>query len=226
MQKKRFAASYSGGKDSVLAIYRAIRQGMEPACLIITYNTGLGRSWFHGIPEALLETVSDSMGIPIHLIRTAGPDYREKFVEELKRQKADGVDCCIFGDIDIDGHLQWCTETCREAGMEAVFPLWKENRGDLVREFIASGFTANISIVDTARLSEKHLGMKLTEEALRSIEAEGADICGENGEYHSFVSDGPMFSYPIPFQWGEIVHRDGHAIFPVCKKENGAGSAL
>lgn len=219
MEKKRFVASYSGGKDSVLAIHRAIRQGMEPACLIITYNTDAGRSWFHGIPEALLEEVSDALKIPIHLIRTGGEAYRDSFVTELRRQKQAGVDCCVFGDIDIDDHLAWCEDVCREAGLEACFPLWKEARADLVREFIASGFTAEITIVDTTRLSEKHLKMKLSEEALESIGSEGADICGENGEYHSFVSDGPLFLHPVAFTWGETVHRGNYAIAPVCKKD-------
>ena len=226
MAKKRFVASYSGGKDSILAIHRAIRQGMEPVCLVITYNTGLDRSWFHGIPEPLLEAVQESLGIPIHLIRTEGPDYRERFVEELKKQKQAGADCCIFGDIDIDGHLQWCTETCREAGMEAVFPLWKENRGDLVREFIAAGYTANITVVDTLRLSEAHLGCVLSEQELQAIEAEGADLCGENGEYHSFVSDGPLFSHPVAFSYGPLLRREHHSVFPLCKPDGIGPAAL
>ncbi len=218
LQGRKFVASYSGGKDSVLALYRAIRSGMEPACLIITYNTQMGRSWFHGIPEELLQEVSASLHIPVRLIQTSGEDYAERFREELRRQKANGVEVCVFGDIDIEEHLQWCSNICREAEMEAFFPLWQEPRERLVREFIDDGFTANITVVDTARLSDRHLGMVLSEKAMASIAAEGADVCGENGEYHSFVSDGPLFSYPLPFEYGEKVLRNGYAILPVCRK--------
>lgn len=212
---KKFVASYSGGKDSVLAIYRAIKQGLKPMCLIITYNTDQGRSWFHGVPEEILADVSESLNIPIRLIKTSGKDYAENFKKELRWQKENGAEVCVFGDIDIEGHLEWCTNICEESGIESYFPLWQESREKLVREFIASGFTANLTVVDTARLSDKHLGMVLSEETIVSIEGEGADICGENGEYHSFVSDGPIFSRPVSFQYGEKIVRDHFAILPI-----------
>lgn len=215
LKDKKFVASYSGGKDSILAIYRAIRQGLKPICLIITYNTDLGRSWFHGVPENLLDEVSKSLHIPIKLIKTSGKDYAENFKKELRVQKANGAEVCVFGDIDIEGHLEWCTNICRESDIEAYFPLWQESRAKLVREFIAEGFTANITVVDTARLSDKHLGMVLSEETITSIEKEGADICGENGEYHSFVSDGPIFSKPVAFAYGEKIQNGKYAVLPL-----------
>lgn len=217
---QKFAASYSGGKDSVLALHRAIKQGMDPIALIITYNTDLGRSWFHGVPEAILEEVSHSLDIPVRLIKTSGQDYGENFKKELLALKELGAEACVFGDIDIEGHLEWCTNICKEAGIDACFPLWQESREKLVREFIAEGFTANLTVVDTSRLSSKHLGMVLSEAAMASIEAEDADVCGENGEYHSFVSDGPIFDHPVPFSYGEKLQRGNFAILPIIKKEN------
>lgn len=214
---KKFVASYSGGKDSILAIYRAIKQGMKPAGLIITYNTGLGRSWFHGVPEDILHEVSQSLGIPITLIKTSGQDYADNFRAELKRQAENGAEVCVFGDIDIEGHLEWCTNICEESGISAYFPLWHESREKLVKEFIAEGFSAYITIVDTSRLTEKHLGMLLSEPALKSIQADGADVCGENGEYHSFVFDGPIFSRPVSFRFGETVEQDKYRILPLVK---------
>lgn len=219
LNHKKFVASYSGGKDSALALYRAIQQGMEPAGLIVTYNTGQGRSWFHGVPENLLEDVSEALDIPVRLIKTSGEDYAEKFKEELRAQKENGVTVCVFGDIDIPEHLEWCTQVCRAAGIEAYFPLWQEPREKVVREFIVRGFTANITIVDTARLSERHLGLALSGEVIASIEKEGADICGENGEYHSFVSNGPIFSRPVSFIFGEKITSGQYIILPICKKE-------
>jgi len=214
---KKFVASYSGGKDSILAIYRAIKLGMQPVSLIITYNIDMERSWFHGIPIDLLNEVSASLGIPIKLIKTTGKDYAANFEKELKAQKENGAEICVFGDIDLEEHLQWCTARCDAAGIEAFFPLWKEDRKALVDEFIESGFIANICVVDTNRLSEKHLGMVLSPETISSIVAEGADACGENGEYHTFVSDGPLFRTPVSFCYGELVKNGQYAILPIMK---------
>ncbi|AEV70001.1 diphthine--ammonia ligase [Acetivibrio clariflavus] len=214
---KKFVASYSGGKDSILAIYRAIKLGMKPVSLIITYNMDMERSWFHGIPDDLLKDVSASLGIPIKLIKTSGKDYAANFEKELREQKENGAEICVFGDIDIEEHLQWCTARCDAAGIEAFFPLWKEERRALVDEFIESGFTANIIVVDTDRLSEKHLGMTLSPDTIASIISEGADACGENGEYHTFVSNGPLFRTPVSFRYGEIVRKEHYAILPIKK---------
>lgn len=219
LENKKFIASYSGGKDSILAIYRAICQGMKPAGLIITYNTELDRSWFHGVPEDILNEVAQSLDIPITLIKTTGKKYADNFKKELKRQKEKGAEFCVFGDIDIEGHLEWCTNICTESGISPYFPLWHEPREKLVKEFISEGFSAYITVVDTSRLSGKHLGMVLSEQTLKSIQADGADICGENGEYHSFVFDGPIFSQPVSFEFGEIIERDSFKILPVLKAE-------
>ena len=218
-QGMKFTASYSGGKDSILALYRAIRQGMRPESLIITYRTDLDRSWFHGVPKELLQAVSAAIGLPIHRIETTGQDYAERFIEELKRRKQAGCEACVFGDIDIADHLAWCQDVCRSAGIKAVFPLWHEPREALVRELIEAGFTARLTVVDTARLSQKHLSEVLSEPVLAAIEAEGADVCGENGEYHSFVTDGPLFSHPVTVQFGAPFVQHGYAILPMTLPE-------
>lgn len=214
---KKFVASYSGGKDSILAIYRAVKLGMDPVSLINTYNIDRECSWFHGIPENLLKEVSASLNIPIKLIKTSGKDYAANFEKELKAQKEKGAEVCVFGDIDLEEHLEWCTARCDAVGIEAFFPLWQEERKALVYEFIERGFTANITIVDTERLSEKHLGMTLSTETVASIILEGADPCGENGEYHTFVSNGPLFGRPISFGYGQLLKNEKYAILPVLK---------
>ena len=113
------------------------------------------------------------------------------------------------------GHLKWGSDICREVGITPYFPLWQEPRIDLVNEFIDSGFTANITVVDLKRLSEKHLGLKLTHDTIASIVKDGADACGENGEYHTFVSDGPIFNKPVNFTFGEKIYSDNYAILPM-----------
>lgn len=213
---KRFVASYSGGKDSALAVCRATEMGMVPMGLITTYNEEQDRSWFHGIPAPVLEQIGSAMGMPAALICTSGQQYRENFVKALQRQKALGAEVCVFGDIDIAEHLQWCSDVCRDAGIAPCFPLWQESREALVRESVLRGFTATVTVVDTRRLPPELLGEKLTLPLLEVIRSQGADICGENGEYHTFVSDGPIFQHPVPFMPGCVQRRGAYAVLPVC----------
>ena len=208
LQGKKFIASYSGGKDSALALYRAINAGLSPLGLITTYNTDANHTWFHGITEGLIQKVSDSLSIPVTLIKTTGEQYEESFEAALKDAKSRGAQVCIFGDIDIEGHLEWCTSRCERTGLIPYFPLWKEERKKLVYEFIDAGFSAIISVVDTSRMPEEFLGQILSRETADSIEKSGADICGENGEYHTFVFDGPLFSKKIDFTVKERLKRE------------------
>ncbi len=216
---KKFIASYSGGKDSILAIHRAIKAGYEPIMLIITYNTDKNRSWFHGIPEGVLASVSNSLEVPIKLIKTSGEDYAKNFEIALKEGKELGADFCVFGDIDIEDHKKWCTDRCQNAELDWLFPLWQEERKKLVIEFIESGYTANITVVNRDMLSDKFLGKKLTKELMKEIEIEGADVCGENGEYHTFASSGEIFKHKVEFEFGEIIHENNYGIMPVLEKK-------
>lgn len=215
LKGKKFVASYSGGKDSTLAIYRAVRQGLVPMELFTTFNKDRELSWFHGIPRQLLNKISNEIEVPITLIETTGEKYTESFEEYLKEAKEKGAEVCIFGDIDLEGHLKWCTERCEAVGIEAYFPLWKESRKSLVHEFIDTGFKTIITVVDTSRLSEEFLGKILTREVASEIEISGADICGENGEYHTFTFDGPLFKTFVEFEKCEKVIHEKYAIIPV-----------
>jgi len=211
----KFVTSYSGGKESALALHKAVLQGHEPVALITTYNTDAGRSHFHGLPAELLEDAAQSLNVPLHLIQTSNAQYAADFEAALTHFKEQGAAACVFGDIDIVGHLQWCTERCNAVGLEAIFPLLGRNRRDVVYDLINSGFVANITIVDTSRCSDEFLGRVLTADVAERIAAAGADICGENGEYHTFVSDGPIFGRPVQFRYGAKLQQDNYAILPV-----------
>lgn len=214
-QGKRFVASYSGGKDSVLALHRALKEGMILQALIITYNTDRGRSWFHGIPEHVLEKVERSVGAPVKLIRTSGERYSEAFEEELKRQRQAGAEICVFGDIDLEAHLEWGRERCSKAGLEPYFPLWQESREKLVYETIEAGFQPVITVVNTKWMDISFLGEILTKECAARIEESGADICGENGEYHTFVKGGPVFLHEIDAAFGAPIQEGEYGILPM-----------
>ncbi|MDR1377502.1 MAG: diphthine--ammonia ligase [Synergistaceae bacterium] len=214
--KVKFTASYSGGKDGALALYRAIKSGHEPISLLTTYNESVGCSWFHGVPTEVAGKVAESMRLPLEWVKTGeGSAYARDFEAALTRLRKWGVRACVFGDIDIQLHYDWCASRCKAAGLESLFPLWNGGRRELVHEFIDAGFEAVITIVDTSRLSEKFLGKQLTRELVEEIALEGADICGENGEYHTFVHDGPLFREPVKIQFGEATRRGHYAILPV-----------
>ncbi|MBR6115345.1 MAG: diphthine--ammonia ligase [Oscillospiraceae bacterium] len=210
------AVSYSGGKDGALALYRARQLGHTPRVLLTTFNDAAELSWFHGVPEELLRRSAEAAGLELKLIRCGfGDDYARDFIAALDELRAQGIEGCVFGDIDIQQHFDWSDGVCRSAGLQSFFPLWQQSRRDLVYESVDSGFRALITNIDTTRLSARFLGMTLSRELAEEIAAEGADICGENGEYHTFVYDGPIFRHPVPFTTGEPTLNNGRAVLPV-----------
>lgn len=205
INKKKFVASYSGGKDSALAIYRAIQAGHEPMALLTTYDEKNKHSWFHNIPYLLLQEISKSVDIPITLVNTGAESYTSDFEKALLSLKEQGAQMCVFGDIDIQEHFDWCNNRCENVGLEGSFPLWKSNRRELVHEVIDVGFKTLITVINTDRVNESHIGKVLTYELIEQLEKENVDVCGENGEYHTFVFDGPIFKKPIEFKQTKIV---------------------
>lgn len=164
-----FVLSFSTGKDSTLALYRMVQAGRIPQALLVTYNTVQDRSWFHGVTRSLLERFADSLAIPLVLAETDGSDYEACFEQALVQCKTRGLHVCVFGDIDIEAHRIWCQERCAHAGIEAEFPLWRQNREALTREFITAGFKAMIKIVDTDLLSKDFLGKFITDDVVSEI---------------------------------------------------------
>ncbi len=145
---EKFVMSFSGGKDSTLALYRMIKRGYDPVGLLVTVKKDLNKSFTHGINTDLLQKVSASLDIPLMLVECEGNDYEQKFVKTLTKAKEMGATSCVFGDIDIEGHRTWNEDRCREAGLEAILPLWQEDRESLVYEFIDSGFSTVIKTVN------------------------------------------------------------------------------
>ena len=160
LKDKKFVASFSGGKDGMLSLYRAVNQGMIPVMLITSYNTQTERSWFHYIARDLFEAVSASLNIPIIFAPSEGDgaNYAESLENALKLAKRAGAEIAIFGDIDIQRHHDWCTKRCENVEIEPYFPLWQVSRDTLVNEFLDEGFEAVINIVDTNYLSNDFSG--------------------------------------------------------------------
>jgi uncharacterized protein (TIGR00290 family) len=211
----RFAMSYSSGKDGALALWRMIEAGHEPICLLVTFNDEAGRSWFHGINAELLAAASESMGIPLIECHTSGKDYHLGLEKGLAQAAELGATACVFGDIDIDEHLEWNTERCTNTGLECIVPLWKQDREALVSEVLDAGFKAIIKCVESKWLSDDFLGKTLTPDLVEQIRETGSDVCGENGEYHTFVYDGPTFRKPLAIKLGDIIDLGAHSAIDV-----------
>lgn len=212
----KFIMSYSCGKDSTLALYRMINKGNIPVALITTINKYKKKSCFHGVSVNLIYEISKSLDIPVVLIEVVGNDYTEKFTQALIYIKEKfGADSCAFGDIDLKEHRKWCTSRCDEANIESIFPLWEEDREELVYEFIDSGFKTIIKNVKLQCMGEEFLGKVLTKDVVKDIKETGSDVCGENGEYHTFVYDGPLFKYPINFKILNVIKNETHGFLEI-----------
>lgn len=201
----KFISAFSTGKDSVLALHRMIAKGHEPIGLLVMYNINAKRSWFHGTEEALLESIADSLGLKVYYGKSDGYDYSEIFESCLKQAAKDGAEACVFGDIDIEDHKEWDEERCKNAGLSAVLPLWNESREALVRETVDTGYKCIIKCLHTEQLPESFLGKVLSEEVLKEMSEYDIDLCGENGEYHTVVVDGPIFKNKVDYQIGKVL---------------------
>lgn len=199
MTEENFIMSFSGGKDSILALYRMIQQGHKPVALLTTVKKNQEKSWTHELDNEFLERISQSLDIPLLLVECDVNEYEIKFEEALIKAKNMGATMCVFGDIDIPLHKKWNVDRCNNAGIKAELPLWQQNREDLVYEFIDSGFVTIINKVNLKYMGVEFLGKELDRKIIEDIKSTGADACGENGEYHTFVIDGPLFKNRIDF---------------------------
>ncbi len=193
--------SHSFGKDSTLSLHKAALAGASIQALLVSVNQTDTRSWFHGISHPMMQAVAKSLHIPLYPVASNGNDYREKFVEALQFWQAQGVTKAVFGDIDISDHRTWCQKVSEEAGLEAVHPLWGQAREDLVFEFIDLGYKALIKTVSKKHgVPKEFLGRTLDRELVAELQHLNIDPCGEGGEFHTLVVDGPLYKEPVAWK--------------------------
>jgi diphthine-ammonia ligase len=202
--------SWSGGKDSALALHEAVGAGAEPRFLVSMLTEGGERSRSHGLPRGLLAAQAAAIGVPIRFGAATWAGYRKEFVRVVGEGiAATDARAGVFGDIDTDEHRDWEEGVCAEVGTEAVLPLWRRDRRAVTDQLLASGFEAVIVAVRDGVLPPSLLGRTLDQAVLAKIEAAGADACGENGEFHTFVVDGPIFRGAVDVELGQVSLRDG-----------------
>jgi len=165
----------------------------------------------HGVRQELLCQQAESIGIPLHMIMIPEMPTMERYNDlmdqTLKKFKQEGIDYSVFGDIFLEDLKKYREERMARVNFKGVFPIWKIPSLNLVREFIDLGFKAVLVCVDEKVLDRSFVGRHIDDVLLKDLPV-NVDPCGENGEYHSFVYDGPIFKRPIAFDFGEVVHRD------------------
>jgi uncharacterized protein (TIGR00290 family) len=214
-ENMNFSMSYSFGKDSAFALYKMIKEGHKPICLITTINNDTGKSWTHGINSNIIEKSAKILGLPIILVPCSSKNYETAFEEALKKSKNMGANACVFGDMDINLHLEWNKARCANVGMECIMPLWGLDRRKVISEELDIGFTAVIKCIQKKFLGIEFLGKTLNQKVLDEIQKTGADICGENGEYHTLVIGGPIYKKPIEIELGDIVDLGDYAAIDI-----------
>jgi len=195
----KFGASWSGGKDSCLALWRSQETGTSISHLLTALDeTGL-KTRSHGVTRELIMAQGHALGMINEFISASWQDYEYQFIEKLKYLSSQGISQMIFGDIDLLAHREWEEMVCAHAGMKAHLPLWDENRLAMVHEFLDAGFKARVVCVDGQVLNDSFVGREFNYEFISSLPI-GVDACGENGEFHTFVYDGPNFKSPVAWK--------------------------
>jgi len=205
-----FFCSWSGGKDSCLALYHAIQNGGKPHSLLTILSEDGVRSRSHALPRLLIEEQARKLGLRAFFRSASWQQYEEEFISALHEFRKSGIEVGVFGDIDVDSHREWVQRVCAIAGIAPVHPLWKRDRRELLEEFIGLGFKAQIVVINEQKLDKNFLGKTIQAQTINEMEEAGIDPSGELGEYHTVVTDGPIFCSKVEIKTVGQEHHDGY----------------
>ena len=214
---ERVLVSWSGGKDSAMALSEMTKSGRyEVAALLTTVTKDYDRISMHGVRRALLKRQAESLGLALEEVfitkDASNAEYEASMGKVLSKHQGLGTTSVVFGDIFLEDLRKYREEKLSLLAMKAIFPIWKVETTELAHRFIALGFKAITTCVDTKVLGKEFVGREIDQAFLSDLPA-GVDPCGENGEFHSFVYAGPIFRHPIACRLGEKVLRDGRFYF-------------
>ena len=210
--REKVIVAWSGGKDSALALYEVLRSGgYEVLELLTTVAKDHDRISIHGVRRVLLEQQATLLGFPLEKTfipkGASDKEYENALLKMLKRQRDNNVSSVVFGDIFLEDVKKYREQILAKAGVKGIYPLWQRDTKDLARKFINLGFKAIITSIDSNVLTKDFAGREYEKQFLSEL-PENVDPCGENGEFHSFVYDGPIFHERVFFKKGEIVLRE------------------
>jgi uncharacterized protein (TIGR00290 family) len=214
--------SWSSGKDSTMALDRIRRdENIDVVALLVTMNASADRVAMHAVRRALVEAQADRLGLALNVIEIPSPctneAYELRMSEAIDSALAEGIEHFVFGDLFLEDVRSYREEKLATTGISPLFPLWGQPTNTLAQSIIDSGVKAVLTCVDPTTLSPTFAGRLFDESLLDDLPA-GVDLCGERGEFHTFVYDGPGFSSPIDIEVGEIVERDGFVFCDVRPK--------
>ena len=212
---------WSGGKDCCLSCYQATVSGMKVRYLLNMIKEDGKQSWSHGLSSKCLEIQSQALGIPMIQHQTSSADYKAEFIKALQAMKREGVEGGVFGDIDFNEHREWIDGVCGEAGVAAHLPLWERSQDEIMREFVDLGFEAVVVAAKADLFGEEWLGRKIDMDFIRDLDdlrkTKEITPCGEAGEYHTFVIDGPLFKQRIEILEANKVLREDRWFLEIKK---------
>ncbi len=222
-EPERVLFCWSGGKDSAMALHALLRQkNVRVSGLLTTVTEGFERISMHGVRRELLRRQADSIGLPLQEVRIppqcVNPIYEARMETAMREALKQGIRRVAFGDIFLEDLRVYRERNLAKIGMEAIFPIWKRDTRELAQSFIELGFRARTVCVDPRILDRSFAGRELDEKFFRDLPAL-ADPCGENGEFHTFVYDGPIFQKPVKCKTGEIVERDSFVFCDLLAEE-------
>ena len=212
-----YIASWSGGKDSCFALYKAIGKGCEISHLVNFISEEFHRVSFHGTEAKLIQLQSQAMGIPLLQKETTWDGYEQGFKEAVRSLIPSGVEGMVFGDIYLQEHKDWVERVCGDLGIEAIEPLWGKSPEDILSSFIDAGFEAVIISAQSKLINEDWIGHIVDRNFIVYLKNRNIDICGENGEYHTLVINGPIFKRPIRLIENKTVGRDDYWFLDTIK---------
>ncbi len=217
--------SWSSGKDSAWALHVLRSQGVEVNALLTTVNEAFGRVAMHAVRRELLEAQAEATGVRLKVVDLPWPCSNEVYEERMRIATnalvEEGFDTIAFGDLFLRDIREYREERLEGTSIKPIFPLWEIPTDRLAKEMIAGGLKARVTCVDPRKLTSDFAGREWNEEFLRDLPS-SVDPCGENGEFHTFVYDGPMFNTPLNILSGEVVERDGFVfadILPLIRKQ-------
>lgn len=216
--REQTAISWSGGKDASFALYQYSNHYNTTIDKLLTnFSSEYRRVSMHGVHESLMEAQAKSIGITLEKVflptNPTMADYESSMLDTFKELKEQGINQMIFGDIFLEDLKLYREKLLKPSGIHPIFPLWQQNTTDLIYEFIELGFKAMIICLNNNLLGEEFAGRVIDKKLIEDLPS-NIDPCGENGEFHTFVFDGPIFKYPLPIQIGPSTKR----IYPSPKQ--------
>lgn len=212
---RRSIVSFSGGKDSSLALYHALQSGTVIGLIVMLEEQGQ-RSRSHAMPLDIIQAQADAIGLPVFMTSSSWADYEDKFIDLMKQAKQKGAEVLVTGDLDMPQHGCWHDRVTQQVGLKLGMPLWLRPHREVVEEFINLGFRSVVVTVNLKLgMKVEDLGKILTLEYIQELESRGIDPCGEGGEFHTTVIDGPIFNKAIPIRQCNIVYHEEYAFLPL-----------